>query len=115
LIFIYAPDAPSVLIEDILDRVPAEQLHAFMATRLKRLPDPETLVEELREGTQVRERIFRQFCAEKGIPFLSLTEPLRQKTQEGVRTYYTYDQHWTPDGHAAIAEYLSEHIPPTAE
>lgn len=111
LVLVYAPDTPSVLIEDILDRVPAEQLGAFMATRIKRLPDPDTLVEAIREGTQVRQRVFKEFCDDRQIPFLSLTDPLRQKTREGIRTYYSYDQHWTPEGHDVVAEFLSEHIP----
>jgi hypothetical protein len=110
LIVIYAPDAPNVLIEDILARVPAEQLHAFMATRLKKLPDAQTLLAALREGTQVRQRVIQQFCDDKGIAFLSLTQPLRQKTREGIRTYYTYDQHWTPEGHEVVADFLSETI-----
>lgn len=110
LIVIYAPDTPHVLIEDLINRVEPNQLHAFMATRLKRLPPPEELGTILRQGAQVRERTIKQFCNDNGIPFLSLTEPLRQKTQEGIRTYYAYDQHWTPEGHDVVAEYLSENI-----
>lgn len=115
LIFIYAPDTPHVMMEDLLERVPDEQIHAFMGTRLKRLPDPSGLTAALHEGSLVRERIFRELCTELGVPFLSLTEPLRQKTRAGVRTYYTYDQHWTPDGHEVIAAYLNEHLPRQAE
>jgi len=111
LIFIYAPDTPHVMMDDILDRVPPEQLHAFMATRRSRLPDPAELCAALYEGVRVRERIFKEFCGELGIPFISLTEPLREKTRAGVRTYYTYDQHWTPDGHRAVADVLSAQIP----
>lgn len=110
LVFIYAPDKPHVFIEEIASRVPPAQLHAFMATRIDNLPEPETLLEQLREGTSVRERIFREFCREKDIPFISLTEPLRQNTQRGVRTYYTYDQHWSPEGHRIVAHYLNEQI-----
>ena len=110
LIVVYAPDTPHVLIDDVVSRVEPKQLHAFMATRIKHLPNPEELGRVLREGTQVRQRFVERFCAENNIAFISLTEPLRQKTAEGTRTYYTYDQHWTPEGHAVVAEYLSTHI-----
>jgi len=111
LVFIYAPDTPHVVIEDVLERVPPEQLHAFMATRIKALPGPDELVAALREGTRVRERVFETVCRELEIPFLSLTEPLREKTRDGVRTYYVYDQHWTPEGHRVVAEFLNARIP----
>lgn len=110
LVVVYAPDTPHVLIDEVVSRVPPEQLYAFLATRIKHLPEPEALGRVLRDGTQVRERVFEQFCAEKNIGFISLTEPLRQKTADGTRTYFTYDQHWTPDGHAVVADYLSTHI-----
>jgi hypothetical protein len=110
LVVIYAPDTPHVLMDDVVSRVTPDQLHAFLATRLKHLPAPEALGDVLREGIRVRQRVFEQFCAEKNIAFISLTEPLQQKTAEGTRTYYTYDQHWTPEGHAVVAEYLSEKI-----
>ena len=81
-----------------------------MGTRIRHLPDPETLVAEIREGTQVRERIFREYCRDHGIAFISLTEPLRQATRQGRQTFFTFDQHWTPEGHTVVAEYLSEQI-----
>ncbi|HDS85582.1 MAG TPA: hypothetical protein ENN97_10365 [Phycisphaerales bacterium] len=110
LIFIYAPDRPHVLIEDMLERVDAGQLRAFLSTRISDLPEPKEFAAKIKEGTQVRERVFRQYCDENGIAFISLTEQLRRQTRNGVQTYYSFDQHWTPDGHEAVANYLSETI-----
>ena len=110
LIFIYAPDKPHVLIEDICERVDPKQLYAFLNTRVKDLPEPEVLAARLYEGTQVRRRVFQEYCRENGIAFINLTEPLREETRKGVQTYYTFDQHWTPDGHEVVARYLSETI-----
>lgn len=110
LIVIYAPDTPHVLIDQIVSRVPPEQLHAFMGMRVKNLPAPEALGASLQAGTAVRETVLKQFCSENNIKFISLTDILKQKTAEGRRTYYSYDQHWTPEGHEVVAEYLSKQI-----
>ncbi len=110
LIVIYAPDTPQVLIDQIVSRVPPEQLHAFMGMRVKNLPAPEALGASLQAGTAVRETVLKQFCSENNIKFISLTDILKQKTAEGRRTYYSYDQHWTPEGHEVVAEYLSKQI-----
>lgn len=111
LTVIYAPDTPHVIMEDILDRVPPEQLHAFMSTLLKHPPEPAALSAALREGAGVRERVLKEFCEKNRIDFISLTEPLRQKTREGIHAYYTYDQHWSPEGHRVVADFLSGLIP----
>jgi len=112
MIVIYAPDTPHVLFDAIVSQVPAEQLRAFMATRMDHLPEPSLVVAQLKEGLSVRQRVIEAFCQEARIPFISLTDILRQKTQEGVRTYYTYDQHWTPEGHRVVADYLADRIRP---
>ncbi len=112
MIVVYAPDTPHVLFDDIAARVPAAQLHAFSATRMDDLPEPETVVAELKEGLAVRQRVMEAFCAAQNIPFIPLTDILRQKTQEGVKTYYSYDQHWSPEGHQVVADYLAERIKP---
>ena len=46
----------------------------------------------------------RQWCERHGVPFCSITADLRQRASEGEQVYYTYDQHWTPDGHEIVAE-----------
>lgn len=108
---VYAPDAPHVLIDAICQRVPAAQLHAYMATRVQNLPDPETLKERLRHGCEVRETVMREFCTAEGIPFLSLTPLLKARTAAGEQTYFCYDQHWTPAGHQVVADFLADQLP----
>ena len=111
LVVVYAPDKPHVLMEEVVRQVQPEQLYAFMSVRGKRLPvSSEQLGQRLCEGAEVRERVYKDVCRDEGIAFISLTEVLRQKTLEGCKTYYTYDQHWTPDGHRVVAEFLSEQI-----
>ena len=110
LIVLYAPDKPHILFNSIRERVPAEQLHAFMNIRMKHLPEPEELVNTLAAGVNVHEQVFENYCAEHSVPFISLTEILSEQTRAGVRTYFTYDQHWTPEGHAVVADYLNTKI-----
>ena len=49
----------------------------------------------------------RQFCRQEAIEFISLTEILRQQMLAGRQAYFTYDQHWSPEGHRIVAEYLA--------
>lgn len=110
MVVIYAPDTPHVLIDAIVSQVPAEQLRAFMATRQEDLPEAEAFVAALKEGLAVRQRVMEAFCRSEGLPFIALTDILSQKTLDGVKTYYAYDQHWTPDGHQVVADYLADCI-----
>ncbi|MFA5687645.1 MAG: hypothetical protein WC959_00610 [Kiritimatiellales bacterium] len=110
LVVLYAPDKPHILIHDIAAQVPAGQVRAFLRTRLNDLPPAPEFMDALIAGTAVREKIFRDLCQANEVQFISLTEPLRQQTRAGVRTYYTYDQHWTPEGHDVVADFLHETI-----
>ena len=42
--------------------------------------------------------------AQLGIQSCDLVEPLRRAAEAGRTVYYTYDGHWTADGHAVVAE-----------
>jgi hypothetical protein len=53
------------------------------------------------------EEVMRQFCRQEAIEFISLTEILRQQMLAGRQAYFTYDQHWSPEGHRIVAEYLA--------
>jgi len=110
LVVLYAPDKPHVLMEDVLLQVPREQFYAFLSIKGKHLPAPDQIGPALRAGTEVRQQVFKAYCESQGIPFVSVTEGLREKTRQGCRTYYTYDQHWTPEGHRVVAEFLNEKI-----
>lgn len=110
LVVVYAPDAPHILFEDISASVPSDQIRAFLAVRKKNLPPADKVIEGLKAGVQTKEKIIGQFCQAHQIEFISLTEPLKEKTRQGVKTYYTYDQHWTADGHKVVAEYLADRL-----
>lgn len=43
----------------------------------------------------------------QGIRSCDLTPPLRQAHARGEALYFTYDGHWTPQGHAVVAEALA--------
>lgn len=47
------------------------------------------------------------FARESGIPYVDLTGPLREAAQSGELTYFEDDTHWTPAGHAAVADALA--------
>lgn len=106
LIIIYAPDKPHTLLPLVSDRLSPDKLRAFMALREENLPPAEELMETVLEHLPIQESVVEEFCRQESIEFVSLTEPLRQKTLEGGQTYFTYDQHWTPVGHEVAAETL---------
>ena len=59
------------------------------------------------DGRQV---VVQDWCRREGIPFLALTEALREAVLEGTQVFYTYDQHWTPDGHRVVADAVHEFL-----
>ncbi len=52
----------------------------------------------------------RKFLAGQGIRFLDLTQPLRTAEEQGVKTYFMVDAHWTPAGHACVAKALDRYL-----
>ena len=52
------------------------------------------------------ERVVGDYYRSRGIAFVSLTDALRAAARSGSQTYFTYDQHWTPDGHRVVAAEL---------
>ncbi len=111
LVVLYAPNKPHVLMTDIADR--PEQVRAFVSLIKRNLPPADRLTRQLREGVQAPEQAMADFCRRQNIDFLSLTPALRREMEAGNRVYFTYDQHWTPEGHAVVAraveDYLKEH------
>ena len=109
-IIAYAPDKPHVLLPLIKHTLSPDMLHAFMALKEKDLPPVEKLMEVLMTRLGVQESAVEAFCREEKIGFISLTEPLQQSMTKGLQAYYTYDQHWTPDGHEVVAEALCRYL-----
>jgi hypothetical protein len=108
VVFAYAPSKPHVLMPLVRDRVTAEQLDAFARFRDRDdpLPDPAALRDRLFARLDTQEHAIAAWCAAQGVAFVSLTEPLRNAVGQGVPVYFTYDPHWTEEGHAVAARVL---------
>ncbi len=114
-ILVYAPVTAHVVMPMVADSLPAEKVRAFLALQYKKqLPPAAEFLATLIEHAGARESVVADWCNREGIPFVSLTEPLRRAAAEGRQVYYTYDQHWTPPGHEVVAgavrEFLDEPI-----
>lgn len=109
-LFLYAPSTPHVVLPLVADAVPAEQLLHFAAYGSKRLGkrEPAEFKEEVLGNLDNQERIFMDHCTERRLHCLSLTPALQRATAAGLQTYYTYDQHWTPDGNRVVADTVAE-------
>ena len=109
LIVAYAPSKPHVVLPLLRDQVSAEQLRAFAALRDRggELLPPEPFRERLYRHLDTQENVLRDWCAERGVEFISLTNVLRERIADGVPAYFTYDPHWTDEGHAAVATHLA--------
>jgi hypothetical protein len=115
LIFVYAPSKPHVVMPLVRNHVPAGALRGFASLRKKRLPPAHEFKDELYARLDTQESVFREFCESEGIELISTTDVLRERMAQGAQVYYTYDQHWTKWGHAAVAEVIAEYLSrPTA-
>jgi hypothetical protein len=110
LVVVYAPDKPHVLFDLVEERIRPEQVRAFLGLKKKDLPPAHELLGELTAAMDTFEQVMETFCRNEGIRFVSLTQVFRQKIEEGVWAYYTYDQHWSPEGHRIAAEYVAQKV-----
>jgi len=104
LAVVYAPDKSHVVLPAARGAIGPEQFRAFLALKLKDLPGASACLETLVGRVDVRENALGDFCRSTSIPFYSLTRVLRDATAAGTQTYFTYDQHWTPDGNRVVAD-----------
>lgn len=108
---VFAPTKAHVTLPIAGSPLGADHVHAFMALRYrKELPEPEVFLANLLERIEAKESVVRDWCRRESIPFLSLTETLRTEAGRGKQVYYTYDQHWTPEGHASVAQAVDEFL-----
>ena len=70
------------------------------------LPPADKFISQLMSNLPVQENVLKEFCQNNDIEFISYTDVLRKKTAEGSQVYFTFDQHWTPEGHSVIADIL---------
>lgn len=108
LIVVYAPDKSHVVLTAAQQSLDAGRLHAFMALKEHNLPPAAELVPQVIHRLGGLESMVAQDCLQKDIAFVSLTEMLQDKMATGRRVYFTYDQHWTPEGHQVVADYLAQ-------
>ncbi|HVP11917.1 MAG TPA: hypothetical protein VMV94_12115 [Phycisphaerae bacterium] len=103
----YAPTKAHVLMPLVVDRLPAEKVRAFCCLGSKKVPEAGTLMANLVPYLDSRAAIVRRWCAAQSIPFVDLTEALREALSRGQQVYFTYDQHWTPLGHEVVARTMA--------
>ena len=118
LLLTYVPDVAHVVLPLAADRLPGDQVRAFAAIGGKAdLPAGKDFLKDLLPYMEVRESVVAEWAQQAGVAFVSLTPVLRAATARGRQVYYTYDQHWTPDGHdvaaTALYEYLQSHRLPS--
>jgi len=107
LIFLYVPAKEHVVLPLVRGKVSAEALRSFLALGSRGdLPTAAELEARVFAGLGAREEVMRAWCAERSIEFVSATRTLRERAALGEQVYFTYDQHWTELGHAAVAELL---------
>jgi hypothetical protein len=122
LVLVYMPSKAHVTLPLAPDHLDGPTLLAFTAlSRRKSDPSGESIdAQSFREALEQRipsiESVVAAYCEQRGIPFVSLSVPLRQAAARGEQPYFTYDQHWTPLGHdiaaQSIGNFVSEHLSP---
>ncbi len=111
LVFVYAPSAPHVVMPLVQEKIPAQQLLNFSRFKQKDLNlDPEIYKQQVMARLDSQENVWRNWCRESGVECLSTTVALRQAAAAGVQVYYTYDQHWTPEGNTVTAKLLTDYL-----
>ena len=107
LIVAYAPDKIHVVLPLVRPDLPPDKVRAFAALKTsKKLPPAAQFLDILFRGLEVQEAVVSDFCEENSIEFISTTQELRKRVSRGQQMYFTYDTHWTPHGHRAVAEVI---------
>jgi len=110
LVIAYAPSKPHVVLPFVEDKISAESIRKFLSYEKDNLPAAKALKTELFNNIGSQEQVLRAYCEQMGISFVSSTLDLQEQTVAGVQTYYTYDQHWTPEGNAVVAGVIYRHL-----
>lgn len=107
-VLVFAPTKAHVLLPAVAETLSPDKIRRFTAISYDNpLPEGEEFLRTLLIRLDAREQVIAEWCARDGIKFLSLTEPLRRAALSGRQVYYTYDQHWSPEGHAVAAETIA--------
>jgi hypothetical protein len=106
----YAPDKIHVVLPLVKPDLPADKVRAFASLKTsKKLPPAAEFIDILFRGLEVQEAVVSEFCKKNSIEFISTTQELRKRVSQGKQMYFTYDTHWTPLGHRAVAEVIYQY------
>lgn len=105
-VVVYAPSKAHVVVPLAADRLNGEKVRRYLLFKKEtlELPRGEEFIASLLAYLPNQESVIREWCEERSIPFFSLTESLSGEVARGRQVYYTFDQHWSPDGHASAAQ-----------
>ena len=111
LILVLAPTKARVLLPLVAERLDSAMVRAFAAIDYKRpMPDEADFLAELLARAESKENVIARWCASEDISFFSPVTAFREAIASGAQPYFTYDQHWTPDGHELFARKLFEFL-----
>lgn len=111
LVVMYAPTKAHVTLPAVADRLPAPKVRDYTQISYDReLPAPDAFLAKLVEYSDGCEAVVRAWCEKNEVAFLSTTGPLRQAALAGTQVYFTYDQHWSPDGHRVVADTVHAYL-----
>lgn len=111
LIVIYAPTKAHVTLPLAATSLPTGKVREFTAIGYKKpLPVGDAFLAQLIDGVDAAQNVVGDWCRAESIPCIEITSALQEAAQDGVQVYYTYDQHWTPDGHNVVANAVQEHF-----
>lgn len=109
---VYAPSKPHVVMPLVEDAVPAQQLWNFARYGRSSLPEPDVFKRELYQRLDSQVNVVMDWCEQRGLRCLNLTPALTEASGNGIQTYFTYDQHWTPDGNRVVADAIETFLSP---
>lgn len=115
LIVCYAPSKAHVVLP-LIDKktISPEKLYKYVFMETGSADECEQFLDKIYNNLEVQEETLRTFCADDSITFISFTKPLRAAiTKNNAQVYYTFDQHWSPDGHKVAANVLIEYLEKT--
>lgn len=113
-VLVLVPTKARVLLPLVKDQLDASKVRAFAALDYKKpLPQASEFLDELLVRADSKENVIAAWCDSQSIPFFSPARALREAMAAGTQAYFSYDQHWTPEGHEAFAralhDFLSQH------
>lgn len=104
----YAPNKAHVILPLVADRLDPDIVRRYMIFKKEKLKGPEgnAFLPHLVAMIENQEAHVREWCERREVPFISLTPAMREAVVAGEQVYFTYDQHWSPTGHAVAARQI---------